>query len=90
MINGIPKGPIKPSKGLRQDDPLSPYLFFLCTEGLMSLLKHVEQSKSLVEIRVCHTVPSINHLLFLDDSLIFYKANKSSSQKILDLLQRYA
>lgn len=38
MVNGKPHGLFHPSKELRQGDPLSPYLFLLCVEGLHCLI----------------------------------------------------
>lgn len=38
LINGEPKGLFTPTRGIRQGDPLSPYMFLLCTEGLISFL----------------------------------------------------
>lgn len=39
LVNGEPKRLIKPSRGLRQGGPLSPYLFLACKECLIDLLR---------------------------------------------------
>ena len=47
LVNGVPSGFIKPSKGIRQGDPLSPHLFLLCSEGFSALLRNVVQQRLL-------------------------------------------
>ena len=89
LLNGQPHGLIPPQRGLHQGDPLSPYLFLLITEGLHELLKRVEIGGNLRGVSLCPAGPCISHLLFADDSLIFYRASMSNCQTIQSILQIY-
>jgi len=71
LINGEPKGRIVPSRGLRQGDPISPYLFLLCAKGLSAMIKKEEREGHLRGIAVCKGASRISHLLFADDSIVF-------------------
>ena len=63
-VNGDLTESFVPERGLRQGDPLSPYLFLLCVEGFLALLQRVEQEGRLAGVKVCHQAPSVSHLLF--------------------------
>lgn len=47
LVHGIPESNIVPSRGLRQGDPLSSYLYLICAEGLSCLLNEVEMSSKI-------------------------------------------
>ena len=75
MINGEPHGHFHLQRGLWQGDPLSPYLFLLCAEGLHSLIKQAELSGDLKGVSISRSGPKVSHLFFADDSLLFARAD---------------
>ncbi|KAF5445283.1 hypothetical protein F2P56_034346 [Juglans regia] len=78
-----------PSRGLRQGDPLSPYLFILCAEALSSLLKHAEACGSLTPVTIGRGPVKVNHLFFADDSLLFCQAKYEEIKCVLNILELY-
>ena len=89
LINGNPHGHIIPSRGLRQGDPISPYLFLLCAERFTSLLQHVEVEGRIHGLSICRWVPTISYLLFADNSPIFCRASHDEIKVINDILTLY-
>lgn len=89
-FNGTSIGPIQPSRGLRQGDPISPYLFLLCVEGLSNQLKEAASAGTIKGCQISITAPSITHLLFADDSFLFFKATTEETLEVKRILNNYA
>ena len=87
--NGVPRGNIFPSRGIRQVDPLSPYLFILCAEGLSSLIKSLVPNGVLEGVAMCRGGPKLSHLFFVDNSLIFCKASMEECNALQQILKVY-
>jgi hypothetical protein len=73
LINGSSFGMFSPGRGLRQGDLLSPFLFILGLEALSRLLLREEQNGKIRGMKIARNNPSIHHLLFVNDLLIFGK-----------------
>jgi hypothetical protein len=88
-VNGELTDVIMPERGLRQGDPLSPYLFLLCAEDFSALLNQAEENGNLQGIKVCPGAPSFNHLLFADDSMVLLNATEQCAQHLQRILNLY-
>ena len=79
LVNGTPAGFFNSSKGLRQGDPISPYLFVLGMEALSCLIKRAVSGGFLTSYRVKGRGGEgvqLTHLMYADDTLIFCDASK--------------
>lgn len=75
LVNGRPAEEFKLERGIRQGDPLSPYLFILYDEVLSNLIRSAEERNALHGIRIAASAPIFNHLWFAYDCIIFSKAS---------------
>ena len=89
LVNGEPKGLFRPSRDLRQGDPLSPYLFLFCAEGLNVILNEAVSKGEIHGFSICGNGPKLTHLFFADNSLLFCRASLNECEKIQELLGSY-
>ncbi|KAH1080052.1 hypothetical protein J1N35_019813 [Gossypium stocksii] len=78
-----------PSRGLRQGDPLSPYLFLICAEGLSTLLNEAKVNGKLRGAPIGRNKVVITHLLFVDDCIIFGDASVAGVNIVRNILMEY-
>ena len=83
LVNGEPKGLIKPSREIRQGDLLSPFLFLLCIEGFHGLISQAARQGDLTSYSLCRNGPKLTHLFFTNDSLLFYRTTPQEMLKAM-------
>ncbi|CAN1159810.1 LINE-1 reverse transcriptase homolog [Linum perenne] len=87
-VNGSLKGYFPAKKGLRQGDPISPYLFVVSMEVLSCMFDEAIKGKRFRVHPQCKAV-KVSHLSFADHLLIFTKASARAVQEVKDVLQAF-
>lgn len=90
MINGEPSPRFMPSCGLRQGDPLSPYLFILIMEAFSRMIMQAENQGLIKDMKISRSSLSISHLFFAGDSLLFFKADPQNCATIRSLIEKFS
>jgi len=89
LINGTPFGYFKGCRGLRQGDPISPYLFVIGMEYLSRLLKQLAEDPQFSFHQHCKSL-RLNHLLFADDLMMFSKADYYSTMALKRNFEKFS
>ncbi len=89
LFNGSKSSYFTPSRGIRQGDPLSPYLFILCIEVLARLISRVVEVGRVSGISVASSAPKISQLFYADDVLLLCGAKISEVGALLSSVDKF-
>ena len=89
LFNGGSLDAFSPSKGIRQGDPLSPYIFIMCMEYLGQLIQDKCEEGRWKPVKASRSGPSFSHLFFADDLVFFAKASMENCRAIKEVLDKF-
>lgn len=90
LVNGKLGASFSPTRGLRQRNPLSSYLFLICTKGLSSMISQLERWEKLQGASLGSRGSSrVSLLFFTNYNILFYRATRDEWHKIKKILQLY-
>ncbi|KAJ0520454.1 putative RNA-directed DNA polymerase [Helianthus annuus] len=87
LVNGSPTFMFKCEKGMRQGDPLSPFLFLVVMEALSCMFKRARDTGTIKGIATPDNGPVISHLLYADDAIVVGEWSKSEVSNIVRILR---
>uniref|UniRef100_A0A2N9F2I1 Reverse transcriptase domain-containing protein n=1 Tax=Fagus sylvatica TaxID=28930 RepID=A0A2N9F2I1_FAGSY len=89
LVNGECLEKFSPSRGIRQRDHLSPYIFIFCMEYLACLIHDEVVQGNWTGVNPSRDGPSFTHLFFADDLILFAKATKKNCIAINCVLKEF-
>lgn len=74
-----------PTRGIRQGNPLSPYIFVLCLGKLSKMIQESVDCNCWGPLKLYKNL-NLSHLFYADDVFLFGKASKNNIDQILKVL----
>ncbi|KAI3771839.1 hypothetical protein L6452_03008 [Arctium lappa] len=87
LVNGSPTKEFTMEKGIRQGDPLAPFLFLIVAESLNTLMKEAKAEGIFEGIKVGKEGMEISHLQYADDAIFFGKWNIRNLKNLMKILK---
>lgn len=87
LVNGSPTEQVNIQRGMKQGDPLAPFLFLLVVEGLTGLIRSVVSRNMYHSFKVGSVGPSITHLQYADDTMFLGDASMSNLWALKTILR---
>lgn len=84
--NGDRRKLFRPQRGIRQGDPISPYLFVMCIDKLSHLIGDAVAKGTWKALKVERNGPDASHLIFTDDLFLFGEATKNQMTSVTGIL----
>lgn len=82
LVNGSPTKDFKMSRGLRQGNPLSPFLFLIASEGFNIIMQKVIEVGKFKAFKFKGCNVQVSHLHFVDDTLIIGENSQENVKTI--------
>jgi hypothetical protein len=89
LINDIPSRPFTPARGIRQGDPLSPFLFIILVEGLGHSIQAAVANRTLKGMPMDGINSPISHSQFLDETLMMGSPTIQEALTILSIINTF-
>jgi len=88
-FNGTQLQYFQPSRGIRQGDPLSPYIFILMANMLSTLIHQALNMGNLKGIQFNRWCPTLTYLFFADDAIFFLDGSRKECHELATILNQY-
>lgn len=86
LWNGEAMNTIKPTRGLRQGDPLSPYIFVLCVERLGHWIDQKVREGKWKALKASRSGPKVSHIFLANDLMLYSEASEEQVVCVKEIL----